>query len=163
MIPRLLLALKEHLTKETAHLHLVSPEKDAQGQEAVRAPRIYIGDFPAKRISGQEVREFPCVLLVPVAGYAKEGQEFADIAAILGVYNPEKGDAEGAEMDLFILQNAVSKALRRCLANPLEQRFLLERDESDRVYTWQRSGDPDQPRPYAQTTLLSRWSSPGWE
>lgn len=163
MIARLLPALKKHLTEETRALHLVSPEKDGQGQNMIRAPRVFIGDFPAKREGGQDAREFPCLLLVPVSGHADGGEEVADVAIIAGVYNPESGDAEGAEMDLALLVSAVSRGLRKCLDAPLDERFALERDDKGRTCRWQRSGDPNQPRPFAQTTVISRWTAPGWE
>lgn len=163
MISRLLPALKRYLTKECSRLRLVSPEKDKAGKGVVRPPRVYIGDFPAKREGGMDAREFPCILLTTHVGYAEGGMEMAEIAMLLGVYNPESGDAEGLEMDLALLQSAVSRALRKCLDVPLDQRFSLERDEKGRTYRWQRSGDPNTPRPFAQVTMISRWMAPGWE
>lgn len=163
MISQLLPALKTYLTAECADLLLQSPEKDADGNGIVRGPRVFIGDFPAKREGGPDVREFPCVLLCPHAGYAMDGQEIAEIAAILCVYNPESGDGEGLEMDLVLLQNAVARAVSACLVQPLARRFPLVEDEQGRVYRWQRGGEPDSPRPYAQITLISRWTAPGWQ
>lgn len=174
MISLLLPALKIFLTQECAHLHLVSPEKDENDNEIVRAPRVFIGDFPAKRERGLDTHEFPCILLVPEAGYAQDGVEVIEIAAILAVYNDEesdlaesnkraKGDLAGLEMDLVLLYSAVSRAFRKCLNVPLEERFSLERDEKGKILRWQRSGEPNMPRPYAQMVVISRWTAPGWE
>ena len=163
MVSQLLPAIKKYLTERCAHLNLESPEPGADGKPVVRPPRVFIGDFPAKREAGKDAREVPCILLTPVGGYVEGGEAYVDIAAILMVYNPEQGDGEGMEMDLAVLLNAVCGALRRCLELPLEQRFRLERDEKDRIYRWQRSGEPNTPRPYVQLTILSRWMMPGWE
>lgn len=163
MVTQLLPCLKKYLAKRCAHLRLESPEPGKDGAPVVRPPRVFIGDFPAKREAGQDAREFPCILLTPVAGYAEGGEEHVDIAAILAVYNPEQGDGEGMEMDLAVLCNTVAHALRACLEQPLEQRFQLERDEKGRTYRWQRSGEPTTPRPYAQLTIISRWMIPNWE
>lgn len=174
MISLLLPAIKIFLTKECAHLHLVSQEKDKDGNEIVRAPRVFIGDFPAKRERGFDTHEFPCILIIPQAGYAENGIEVMEIAIILAVYNDEensaadsnkraKGDASGLEMDLVLLYSAVSRALRKCLDIPLEERFNMERDEKGRILRWQRSGEPNTPRPYAQMVLVSRWTAHGWE
>ena len=163
MITRLLPALKKHLEEATAHLHMVSPEKDKNGKPIVRSPKVFIGDFPAKREGGKDAREFPCILLTTVSGYGEGGEECVDIAAIAAVFNEENGDGEGLEMDLALLVSNISRALRKCLHTPLEERFALERDEKGRTYRYQRSGDPNQPRPFAQMTVISRWTAPGWE
>lgn len=163
MLSRLLPALQTHLTAATAHLHLVSSEKNREGQEITRPPRIFIGDFPAKREGGKDAREFPCVLLAPFTGFGDDDGDFVDIAALIAVYNPESGDGEALEMDLAVAQNTVLGALIRCKTEPLERRFTLVPDEKGRFYHWQRTGDPNQPRPYAQITLVSRWQIPGWK
>ena len=163
MITRLLPALRGFLESECADLALSCPEKDETGNDTVRAPRVYIGDFPAKRQKGMETREFPCIVLAPVSGWAAEGLEVAEIAAYLCIYNNEEGDAEGMEMELALLQSAVSRVCALCLDQPLDRRFQLVPDERDRLYRWQRNGELETPRPYAQMVVVSRWTAPGWE
>ena len=163
MIARLLPVLKAFLEKECASLALSCPEKDAQGATTARAPLVFIGDFPPKRGQGQERREFPCIVLAPVSGWATEGQEYAEIAAYLCVYNNEEGDAEGLEMEIALLQSAFSRVCALCVDQPLERRFILTPDEKGRLYRWQRNGELETPRPYAQMVAVSRWACPGWE
>lgn len=163
MISRLLLAMKSALAAECADLALSCPEKGADGKDTARPPRVYIGDFPAKREGGQGVREMPCIVLSPLSGFAGEGQEFLDIVAHLCVYNNESGDAEGLEMELLLLQSAVSRFIGAALFTPLERRFLAVPDEKERIYRWQRNGDLETPRPFAQVALVSRWAVPGWQ
>ncbi|MDL2268872.1 hypothetical protein LJC71_04950 [Desulfosarcina sp. OttesenSCG-928-A07] len=163
MISRLLLAMKEALTADCSDLFLSCPEKNADGKDTARPPRVYVGDFPAKRQTGQEAREFPCVVLSPVSGFSSEGQEFCDVAAFLCVYNNEQGDAEGLEMELAQLQNAVSRFLTRAMFNPLDRRYQVVADEKGRIYRWQRNSDLETPRPYLQMAVISRWAMPGWQ
>lgn len=163
MISRLLPALKKFLAAECANLHLVSPEKGKDGKEILRAPRVFIGDFPAKREHGQDTHDFPCILLAPEAGYAEDKMEIIEMALILAVYNSEKGDAEGLEMDIALLYSTVSRALRKCLDIPIEESFNLVRDEKGRAFRWQRRGEPDSPRPFAQMVMIGRFTAYNWE
>lgn len=163
MISSLLPAIRKALAADCSSLNLSCPEKDANGKDTSRPPRVYIGDFPAKRQSGQEAREFPCIVLSPVSGFSSEGQEFCDIAAFLCVYNNEQGDAEGLEMELAQLQGAVSRFIVFSMFHPVDRRYQVVADEKSRIYRWQRNSDLETPRPYLQMAVISRWSMPGWQ
>lgn len=163
MIAHLLPALERHLTQALAHLRLVAPEKDEKGEEIIRSPYIFIGDFPPKRSAGQTAREFPCVLLLSGDGCMVEGETRQEVICLCCVYNAEDGDGRGAEMDLEVLCSTVAAALRPCMDMPLESRFRLIPDEKNRWLRRQRAGEPAQPRPYVQAAITGLWETPGWE
>ena len=114
MNTRILPALKACLTDGLADLHLLG--QTAEG-DAVQLVQVFIGDLPPPE-NGR--KPFPCVILVPVNGYHEEGGETAVIALICCVYNPEPGDAEGAEQDLAILMSGITRVLGACRETPLD-------------------------------------------
>lgn len=120
MNTRILPALKACLTDGLADLHLLG--QTAEG-DAVQPVHVFIGDLPPPE-NGR--KPFPCIILVPVSGHHEEGGETAVIALICCVYNPEPGDAEGAEQDLAILMSGIARVLGACRETPLERRFQLD-------------------------------------
>ena len=98
--------------------------------------QVFIGDLPPPE-NGR--KPFPCVILVPVNGHHEERGETAVIALICCVYNPEPGDAEGAEQDLAILMSGITRVLGACRETPLERRFQLVPDHRGRLLAWEKA------------------------
>ena len=98
-------ALKTCLTDGLADLHLLGQSADG---DAIQPVQVFIGSLPQPEAS----KPFPCVILMPVSGHHGGGVENICITLICCVYNPETGDAEGAEQDL-----AASPAYSACTGN----------------------------------------------
>lgn len=167
MIAALLPALKGALIAALADTSLTKHERGqgrARGKEealpAFGPPAVFIGDLPPR--SARE-SAFPCVIITPLSGEGVGGELFEEVAFLAGVYNPEEGDAEGAEMELALLRSRITRFLREALDVPVEARFTCIRDEKNRFMRWQRTDPLGQPRPFAQVAIVSRWSIPGWE
>ena len=148
-----------HLENIHAHgladLHLLG--QTAEG-DAVQPVQVFIGDLPPPENGW---KPFPCIILVPVNGYHEEGGETAVIALICCVYNPEPGDAEGAEQDLAILMSGITRVLGACRETPLKRRFQLVPDHRGRLLAWEKA--ETKPRPFLQAVMLSQWTMKGWE
>lgn len=170
MIAALLPALKGALIAALADTSLTKHER-GQGRAQARPaaeqgiptfgpPAVFIGDLPPR--SARE-SVFPCVIITPLSGHAEGGELFEEVAFLAGVYSPEDGDAEGAEMELALLRSRIMHFLREALDVPVQARFTCIRDEKHRYARWQRADPLGQPRPFAQVAVIARWSIPGWE
>lgn len=184
MNPLFLLALKKHLEESLADLTLESRDST----DAPRQVQIFIGDLPPKKrrpgssekkdtnglapsqmqgaSGGKATPEklddyFPCVVLVPASGQLDSGEDVVTVAVIYGVYCPEDGDAEGAEMDHGVLLSRIKQSLYPCLKSPLDARYRLTEDAKGRLFPWEKSDL--QPRPYIQSTLMTHWRMKGLE
>ena len=155
MNTRILPALKACLTDGLADLHLLGQTAE---DDAVQPVQVFIGDLPPPE-NGR--KPFPCVILVPVSGHHEEWGETAVIALICCVYNPEPGDAEGAEQDLAILMSGITRVLGACRETPLERRFQLVPDHRGRLLAWEKA--ETNPKPFLQAAMLSHWTMKGWE
>nr|WP_294510540.1 hypothetical protein [uncultured Bilophila sp.] len=154
MNTRILPALKKYL-EEGLDVLLVG---QAEGGDAVTPVRVFIGDLPPPE-KGR--KPFPCIILVPLGGHHEGGMETATIALICCVYNPETGDAEGAEQDLARLMSDTGRALCFCRETPLQGRFILTPDSQGRLLPWEKT--EMKPRPFTQAVMLSCWQMKGWE
>ena len=96
-----------------------------------------------------------------MSGHHEERGETAVIALICCVYNPEPGDAEGAEQDLAILMSGITRVLGACRETPLKRRFQLVPDHRGRLLAWEKA--ETKPRPCLQAVMLSQWTMKGWE
>jgi hypothetical protein len=158
--------LKERMETALAPLKLAGPPLEENGEQAICPPQVFCGDLPPKRRE-RGARDVPCVLLVPLAGHHEDGgdgstEAVAVIALVCVIYNPEEGDAEGAEADLAALLSAITGALLPCAhGEPLGRRFVLAPDAKGRFLNWEKG--QDQPRPYLQATMTSQWRYRGWE
>lgn len=155
MNPHILPALKTYLTDGLADLHLLG--QTAKG-DTIQPVQVFIGDLPPPENGW---KTFPGIILVPVNGYHEEGGETAVIALICCVYNPEPGDAEGAEQDLAILMSGITRVLGACRETPLKRRFQLVPDHRGRLLAWEKA--ETKPRPFLQAVMLSQWTMKGWE
>lgn len=160
MITQLLTSLQKALTLALADVSFSKHNRDNTAEVTLSKATVYLGDLPPT--SALE-SPFPCIILSPVSGWAEDGELFEEIAFLAGVYNNEEGDAEGAEMELALLRNRITRFLREALDNPVDALFTCVRDEKGRYMRWQRPDPLGQPRPFAQIAIISRWSIPGWE
>ena len=154
MIPLLLESLKKKLTEGLREMALVHHSKDG---DKTGPPYVWVGDLPPKR-DPKDFSGLPCVLLVPLASYIDNGMGEVDIALICVIYNPEKGDAMGAECDLANVLSRVRGLLIDALESkgrPLDGRFVLVPDQHGNVLAWQKSDQ--QTRPFIQATMSSVW------
>ncbi len=147
-------ALKKHL-EEGLCVRLLG---QSEGGDAVTPVRVFIGDLPPPE-KGR--KPFPCIILVPLGGHHEGGMETATIALICCVYNPETGDAEGAEQDLARLLSDVTRVLGPFRESYLMRRFSLVPDSRGRFLYWEKA--ETKPRPFIQATMLSCWQMKGWE
>lgn len=154
MNTRILPALKTCLTDGLADLHLLG--QTAEG-DAIQPVQVFIGSLPQPEAS----KPFPCVILMPVSGHHGGGVENICITLICCVYNPEPGDAEGAEQDLAILMSGITRVLGACRETPLERRFQLVPDHRGRLLAWEKA--ETNPKPFLQAAMLSHWTMKGWE
>jgi hypothetical protein len=158
--------LKEHLEEALAALKLAGPPVEEKGDPTIRSPQVFVGDMPPKRREAN-AREIPCVVLVPMSGHHEDNgdgstEAVAVIALLCVVYNPESGDAEGGEADLAALLSAITGALLPCAHGlPLHRRFVLAPDVKSRFLAWEKG--QEQPRPFLQAIMTSRWHFKGWE
>ena len=170
MNPYLLTAIKNRLEKDLADLHLVwrapAPEPDPVPLATTPRPvQVFIGDLPPKKRRSGTVEpldeSFPCIVIAAVSGHWDGGEDMATVALIGGIYAPEEGDAEGAEMDMAVLFSRIRQSLFPCRKHPLEERYRLTEDTRGRLFPWEKSDM--QPRPYMQATLLTHWRMKGLE
>lgn len=157
MNPAMPLALKKAL--ETALANLPLDRQGGRGKRDGEGPaRVFIGDMPPKK---GEVYDLPCVLVIPAQGWEETGEACATVGLVCCVYNAEEGDREGAEMDVALLINAVTRALMPFRQTPLEKKFRLVPDAEGRYLRWNKNDM--QPRPYVQASILSHWRMKGVE
>lgn len=150
----ILLALKKHL-EGNLNVRLLGQSLES---DAVTPVSVFIGDLPPPE-KGRKT--FPCIILIPVGGHHDGGIEAATIALICCVYNPETGDAEGAEQDLARLMSDTGRVLCSCRETPLQGRFILTTDSQGRLLPWEKT--EMKPRPFTQAVMLSCWQMKGWE
>lgn len=164
------LSLTKHARKEV-HKNFVKATRGQQEQQTTDQSKaqpenaeqppipVYIGDLP------EDAKEspFPCVILLPLSGFAEGGEFFEELAIMAGVYNGEKGDAEGQEMELSLLIGHIAHFLHEALEDPINNQFTCIRDERGRYMRWQRTDIINQPSPFAQATLITTWSMLGWQ
>lgn len=157
MNPAFPIALRKAL--ETALSSLPLDQQGGRGNGDTQRPaRVFIGDMPPKK---REFYDLPCVLLIPAQGWQEDGEACATVGLMCCVYNAEEGDREGAEMDMALLLNAVTRALMPFRKAPLEKRFRLVPDSEGRYLRWDKTDK--QPRPYAQAGIISQWRMKGLE
>ncbi len=152
----LLVALKKRLHVDLSAMSLLGSGTEGA---VIRPVHVHIGNLPPAR-SGDPAPQ-PFVLLAPVSGYLREGESTARVACVCSVYNPEEGDAEGAEMDMAALLSELARSLAPCCKMPLEGRYRLTPDEKGRLFPWEKSDM--QPRPYLQATVMTCWRMKGPE
>ena len=158
MTTGLLPAIKEHLEKHLQNLPL--PGQAEKGVDCINPPKVWVGNLPPKR--QKHFDEIPCVVLVPTAGYQdNDGWATTSVALICLIYNNEEGDRIGAENDLMLLLSAITKALLPASQGaPLKEKYNLLSD-GDQVLHWEKNDE--QPRPFLQAVIFSKWQCKGWE
>ena len=147
-------ALKTCLTDGLADLHLLG--QTAEG-DAIQPVQVFIGSLPQPEAS----KPFPCVILMPVSGHHGGGVENICITLICCVYNPETGDAEGAEQDLAALMSGITRVLSVYREHPLHSRSQLVPDSRGKLLRWKKA--ETNPKPFLQAAMLSHWTMKGWE
>ncbi len=162
MNPFFLKAVKTRLETDLADLMLENRNGD---QSSLRHVKFFIGDLPPKQRRTTEVESpedpFPCVVIVPASGHGDGGEDVVSVALIYGIYCPESGDAEAAEMDHALLLSRIRQSLFPCCKAPLEQRYRLTEDTKGRLFPWEKSDM--QARPYIQATVMTHWRMKGLE
>lgn len=159
-------SIKEALSGYLADLALTKHRRAApkggqeEAPETVKQIPIYIGDLPP---TSPKESYFPSVVLLPLSGWAEGGEFFEELGIMASVYSAEKSDFEAQEMELSLLLGRVTRFLREAMDVPVAQRFTCLRDERGRYMRWQRTDLINQPIPFAQATLVSLWSMPGWQ
>lgn len=173
-----LLALKARLLADLADLRLDWRGPAVEGEEEpARAVQIFIGDLPPKKrrpaladkkeaSAGKPPPEkiddyFPCIVLVPTSGQEDQGEDVVSVGVIYGVYCAADGDAEGAEIDHWVLRSRIKQSLFPCRKQALDDRYKLVKDEKGRLFPWEKSDL--QARPYIQATLMTCWRMKGLE
>lgn len=156
MRPSFLPALKTHLSEALKEMRLMGQGGDGDVEVA---PAVFIGVPPPKNKNNQ--LDVPCVIIVPASGYQQEGAAFSDVGLVCCVYNPERGDNEACELDMFFLLSRVVESLVPIAqGQPLDARYELIADERGRLLSWERA--PQHPRYFLETTILTRWQTRGW-
>lgn len=156
MNPFLLLALKTHLLTNLDERHFVG--KGPDNVDSLQSAQVFIGGLPPQN---PQRESYPHVLIIPRQGHACQGETVVTVALVCGIYNPEPGDAEGAEMDMALLLSRIRQSLFPCVKCPLDSRYRLTEDAKGRLFFWEKTDA--QPRPYMQATLMTHWRMKGLE